>query len=91
MTQVSVIEGAVIMMTDKYFQRDDDLAGVILEIIAHYQPIPTMNIWFELGEDDRFKDGILLAEVNDILSHLENRKRIVREDGDKWVVKKEVA
>jgi len=79
------------MMTDRHLQHDDGLARVILEIIAHYQPIPTMNIWFELGEDDRFKDGIPLAEVNDILSHLENRKRIFKEDGDKWTVKEVVA
>ncbi len=75
------------MMTERHFQHNDGLAKVILEIIGHYQPIPTMVIWYELGEDDRFKDGIPFAEVNDILCHLEKRKRIFREEGDKWMVK----
>ena len=79
------------MMTDRHVQHDDGLAKVILEIIGHYQSIPTMDIWYELGEDDRFEDGIPLAEVNDILSHLEKGKRIFREDGDKWMVKEVVS
>jgi len=81
-------EGAVVTMIERHSQHDDDVAKTVLEIIGHYQPIPTMDIWYELGEDDRFESGIPLAEVNDVLLHLEKRKRIFREDGDKWVVKK---
>ena len=74
-------------MIERYLQHDDDLAMTVLEIIGHYQPILTEDIWYELGEDDRFEDGVALAAVNDILSHLENGKRIFREDGDKWRLK----
>jgi hypothetical protein len=58
----------------------------VLQIIGHHQPIPTMDIWYELGEDERFEDGVAMAEVNEILFHLKNNKRILREDGDKWVL-----
>jgi len=78
-------------MTERHFQHDDGLTRAVLEVIGHHQPIPTMDIWYELGEDERFEDGIALAEVNDILSHLENNRRIFREDGDKWMVKKAAA
>ena len=74
------------MMTDTYVQHDHGIAGAVLEIIGHYQPIPTMDIWYELGEDERFEDDIALAEVNEILSHLENERRIFREHGDRWTV-----
>jgi hypothetical protein len=80
-------EGAMVTMTERHSQHDESLARAVLEIVGYYQPIPTMDIWYELGEDDRFEDGIPLAEVNDILSHLEKRKRIFREDGGKWMVK----
>jgi len=74
-------------MTDKLFQYEDNLTKAVLEIISHYQPIPTMDIWYELGEDDRFEDGVAVVEVNEILSHLENNKRIFKEDGDQWRLK----
>ena len=75
-------------MTSEGFQHEDDLARVVLDIIAYYQPIPTVNIWYELGEVDRFEGGIALAEVNEILSHLENERKIFKEDGDKWMLEK---
>ncbi len=71
-------------MIERNSRYDDDLAVTVLEIIRHYQPIPTMDIWYELGEDDRFEDGVALSEVNDILSCLENERRIFNKDGDKW-------
>jgi len=79
------------MITNRVVQHDDDLTRAILDIIAHYQPIPTINIWFEVGEDDRFREHISLAEVKEILSLLENRKSILREDGDQWAVKERFA
>ena len=86
----TISKGAVVAMTEKHFQHDDDLAMTVLEIIGHYQPIPTTDIWYELGEDDRVEDGVALAEVKEILSHFENTKRIFRGDGDKWVIRKTV-
>ena len=76
------------MMAERELKHDDGLADVILEIIGHYQPIPTMDIWYELGEDDRFEDGIALVEVNEILSRLENQKKIFKENEDKWRLEK---
>jgi len=84
-------EGAVVIMTERNFHHDDGLARAVLEVIGHHQPVPTMDIWYELGEDERFQDGIALAEVNEILFHLENSKRIFRKGGDKWMVKKGAA
>ena len=78
-------------MKEIQLPHDDGLAQAVLEVIGQYQPIPTMDIWYELGEDERFEDGIALAEVKETLFHLENRKRIFREDGDKWMVKKTAA
>ncbi len=78
---------AVVTMINRHFQHDDNLAMTVLEIIGHYQPIPTMDIWYELGEDGRFEDCVALAEVNDILAYLENEKRIIKKDGDKWSLK----
>jgi hypothetical protein len=77
-------EGAVVAMTGRPFQYEDDLSMTVLEIMGHYQPIPTMDIWYELGEDDRFEDGVALVEVNDLLSRLENERRIFKREEDKW-------
>jgi hypothetical protein len=66
------------------FQQRDDIYKAILEIIADYQPITTKDIWYELGEDDRFKDGITLAEVNETLFQLEKQKMIIKGDNDSW-------
>jgi hypothetical protein len=76
------------MMKEKQLLQEDGLARAVLEVIGYHQPIPTMDIWYELGEDERFEDRIALTEVKEILFHLENSKRIFREDGDKWMVKK---
>jgi hypothetical protein len=84
-------EGAVVIMTERNFHHDDGLARAVLEVIGYHQPIPTMDIWYELGEDERFEDGIGLAEVKETLFRLENSERIFREDGDKWMVKKVTA
>jgi len=78
-------------MTGNNFQRRDDICKAILEIIADYQPITTKDIWYELGEDDRFKDGITLAEVNETLFQLEKQKMIVRVEDEKWKIKTIVA
>ena len=86
-----ISEGVVVTMQERQLPHDDGLARAVLEVIGHHQPIPTLDIWYELGEDERFEDGIALAEVNEILFHLENSKRIFREDEDKWMVKKVAA
>jgi hypothetical protein len=83
--------GAMVIMTGNNFQRRDDICKAILEIIADYQPITTKDIWYELGEDDRFKDGITLAEVNETLFQLEKQKMIVRVEDEKWKIKTIVA
>lgn len=44
-----------------------------------------------MGEDDRFKDGITLAEVNETLFQLEKQKMIARVEDDKWKIKTIVA
>jgi len=69
------------------FQQEDNIGEVILKIIANYQPITTMDIWYELGEDSRFEDGITYDEVNEILLQLERQKMIVRVEDDKWKIK----
>jgi hypothetical protein len=76
--------GPMVIMTGNNFQQRDDICKAILEIIAEYQPITTKDIWYELGEDDRFKDGITLAEVNETLFQLEKQKMIIKGDNDSW-------
>lgn len=71
-------------MTGNNFQQRDDICKAILEIIEDYQPITTKDIWYELGEDDRFKDGITLADVNETLFQLEKQKMIIKGDNDSW-------
>jgi DNA-binding MarR family transcriptional regulator len=73
-------------VTNKRFHQEDELVRGVLEIIAHYQPIPTMDIWYELGEDDRFDKGITRSEVTEVLSKLEKQNIIVKETDDKWKV-----
>ena len=73
-------------MTERLIQQEGDLAMTVLEIIGHYQPIPTMDIWYELGEDDRFDKGITRSEVTEVLSELEKQNIIVKETDDKWKV-----
>lgn len=74
-------------MTGYNVPQDEDLGRKILEIIADYQEISTTDIWYELGEDDRFHGGIPLAEVGELLSLLEEQEMIVKAENDKWTIK----
>jgi len=77
-------------MTDTRFQQEGDIAKAVFEIITHYQPIPTMDIWYELGEDNRFLERIPLSEVKEILTRLENQEKIFRHGGERWEVRGKV-
>ncbi len=77
-------------MTDIRFQMEGDITKAVFEIIAHYQPIPTMDIWYELGEDNRFQERIPLSEVKEILTRLENQEKIFRHGGERWGVREKV-
>jgi hypothetical protein len=66
------------------FQNEDDLQEAILEIIASYQAIMAADIWFELGEGERFRSAVSHSEVNEALSRLEGRKFIHRGKDEKW-------
>ena len=71
-------------MKDRGIRQDDNLFRAVLGIITDYQPIPTLDIWYELGEDESVEDRVALAEVLEILSHLENGKQIFKGEGDRW-------
>jgi len=71
-------------MRGSNLEHEDNIGEVILKIIKDYQPITTMDIWFELGEDDRYKGIISRAEVNDHLSQLGKQKIIIKGDNDSW-------
>jgi hypothetical protein len=77
----------MVIMTGYNVPQDEDLGRKILEIIADYQEISTTDIWYELGEDDRFHGGIPLAEVGELLSLLEEQEMIVKAENDKWTIK----
>jgi hypothetical protein len=66
------------------FQIEDDLQEAILEIIASCKAIMAADIWFELGEGERFRSVISHSEVNENLSRLERRKLICRGKDEKW-------
>jgi hypothetical protein len=66
------------------FQKEDDLLEAILEIIASYKAIVALDIWFELGEGERFRSAISHSEVNEALSRLEGRKFIRMGKDEKW-------
>jgi len=66
------------------FQQKDDLQETILEIIGSYRAIMAEDIWFELGEDERFRNAVSHSEVNEALSQLEGRKFIRRGKDEKW-------
>lgn len=74
-------------MADNRFQQEGEIVSAVFEIIVHYQPIPTMDIWYELGEDNRFQEKIPLSEVKEILTRLENLDKIIRQDGERWGVR----
>ena len=78
-------------MIETHFQYDDDLGKAVLEIIRNYQPIPTMDIWYELGEDASFEGGVALSEMNQILCYLENERKILNEDGNEWIMSRVVS
>jgi hypothetical protein len=42
------------------------------------------DIWFELGEGERFRSAVSHSEVNEALSRLEGRKLIYRGKDEKW-------
>lgn len=66
------------------FQPEDDLQKAIFEIVASYQEIRAIDIWFELGEDERFRSAVSRSEVNEALVRLEGRKLIRRGNEEKW-------
>ena len=66
------------------FQPEDDLPEAILGIIASYQAIMATDIWFELGEGERFRSAASHSEVNEALSQLEGRKFIRRGKDERW-------
>lgn len=66
------------------FQPEDDLQEAILKIIASYQAIMATDIWFELGEDERFRSAVSHSEVNEALSRLEGKKFIRMGKDEKW-------
>jgi hypothetical protein len=66
------------------FQPEDDLQKAILEMIASYQEMMAIDIWFELGEDERFRSAVSHSELNETLSRLEGRKLIHRGKDEKW-------
>jgi len=68
------------------FLREGDLERATLEIIAHYQAMTTTDIWYELGEDERFKGVISRPEVEEALSRLEEQQLINQGQDDKWRV-----
>ena len=86
----SLPEGALVAMIETHFQYDDDLGKAVLEIIRNYQPIPTMDIWYELGEDASFEGGVALSEMNQILCYLENERKILKKDGNEWIMSRVV-
>ena len=65
-------------------QKEDDLQEAILEIIASYKAIMAADIWFELGEGERFRGAVSSSEVNEALSRLEERKFARRGKDEKW-------
>jgi len=71
-------------MNGSNFQKEDDLQEAILEIIASYKTIKAADIWFELGEGERFRSAVSSSEVNEALSRLEGRKFIRRGKDEKW-------
>lgn len=77
-------------MTSSNFWQEDTLCRIILNIIADYQPITTMDIWYELGEDHDFNCGITHAEVNETLFHLERQKWIVKGEDDIWQINRTI-
>jgi hypothetical protein len=66
------------------FQPEDDLQEAILQILTSYQEIRAIDIWFELGEDERFRSAVSRSEVNEALSRLEGRKLIRMGKDEKW-------
>jgi hypothetical protein len=66
------------------FQPEDDLQEAILQILTSYQEIRAIDIWFELGEDERFRSAVSRSEVNEALSQLEGRKLIRMGKDEKW-------
>jgi len=75
-------------MIESDLLQEDNLVEIILRIIADYQPITTTDIWFEIGEDERFKGGIILAEVKQTLFQLEREKMVMKRGDDQWGINK---
>lgn len=74
-------------MKKSSFQQDIDLGRIILQIITDCQAITAMEVWYELGEDDRFAGGIITrAEVNEVMSILEKQNIIVKGKDDRWKI-----
>lgn len=73
-------------MKKSNFQQEVDLRRIILQIITDCRAITMIEIWYELGEDDRFDGGITRAEVIEVLSELEKQNIIVKGKDDKWKI-----
>jgi len=78
--------GAMVIIMRGNFQQEVDLGRIILQIITDYRAITTTEIWYELGEDDRFDGKITRAEVTEVVSELEKQNIIVKGKDDKWKI-----
>jgi len=78
--------GESVIMTKSNFQQEVDLGRIILQIITDCRAITTIEVWYELGEDDRFDGEITHAEVAEVVSELEKQNIIVKGKDDKWKI-----
>ncbi len=76
------------MMIESHLLQEDNLKEIILKIVADYQTITTMDIWFEIGEDERFKGDITLTGVKQTLSQLEKERMVLKRGDDQWGINK---
>ncbi len=71
------------------YRKRDELFDIVLKIIQRYEPIDSRDIWYELGEEYGWVGGIAgipIREVQEILSEMENKKVVTREN-DQWRVR----
>jgi len=78
--------GELVNMTKSNFLQEVDLKRIILQIITDYQALTTIEIWYELGEDDRFDVDITHTELTGVVSELEKQNIIVKGTDDKWKI-----
>lgn len=73
--------------------RKDSIDRIILSKLSLHESLDLLELWYEVGEDDVFKESVTEEEISSRLESLKAHGLVVRSKGTegdiRWALKKE--